>query len=173
MSAVMGLIPEDQMDALLQSEVDAFFKEEQLMGLKQEMVTTPNPGFKPGEGGYYNKRYIETDMLVFKMKMTPFRQTVWNMIHEFIAPKITAVFDDVKSQTRQELDTWIVESVTPQAKEGHKINFNQIAVGMSSHMFANTMRIANEMSVNNLKSAMNTMGVSADVINRVPLWTAP
>ena len=112
-------------------------------------------------------------MLVFKMKMTPFRQTVWNMIHEFIAPKITAVFDDVKSQTRQELDTWIVESVTPQAKEGHKINFNQIAVGMSSHMFANTMRIANEMSVNNLKSAMNTMGVSADVINRVPLWTAP
>lgn len=171
LAACMDLIPREKVDELIDAEVQAFFTTEQLLTVQTTKVEVANPRYDNSKyGGYDNSRMVTRECLAFGSKMTPFRQLVWTVLHEYVYPIVKASLDEENSAAKIELDKFMIETATPQLNEGYKSLFSHLAVGMSAYMVNKAMQDAVTMSHFNLTSALAAVGMN---INNLPPAVQP
>ena len=175
--AYVDLVPKEQLDALLNKEIEAFFSSELIMTVEQTKIEIKNPSYDSLRGsGYSNERFLTRNCLALGSKMTPFRQLVWSTLYDHIKPKIEKVFEDDKSKANTELDKWFAETVVPESQTVSKQLFTQLASAMSATMFHRTMYSAISTSHSNLLNSLSQAGLNPDVISRIsttPVITNP
>lgn len=166
--AYVDLVPKEQLDALLNKEIEAFFSSEQVLTVEETKIQIDNPNYSSSKGNAYsNERYLNKSCIVFGSKMTPFRQLVWSTLYNYIKPKIQTVFDDDKSKANTELDKWFIETVKPQSETVSKELFTQLASSMSATMFHRTMQTSIGVTHTNLLNSLIQTGLSPDLISRI------
>lgn len=162
LSTLVGLIPDDQLEKLVEAEIQAFFYTEQLLVVEPTKVRVKNHHYNPRDS--YSKSDIEVQALAFGSKMTPFRQLVWTVLHEYLQPKVNAVIVASESEAKAELDKWFQEQTTPQIGATYKTLFQNPTTAMSSNMMTRAFQHAATSSTEQLREAFRRVGMNAAAV---------
>lgn len=160
----IDLIPEEQLQTYIDSEVKAFFDTEQVLALDRKNVSVTN-------GGYYRATDKDEFCLNITAKMTPFRQLVWSCVHEHIRPKLETMLKDEHNSVTKELSKW-TEDVKPKVVNDVGSMLSSLAVSMSNAMWEKTLYSANKNAHEQLKLSLNSIGVNTNNIGApyAPVW---
>lgn len=175
LAAYVDMIPKEQLDALIYSEVDAWFNTPQLTTIEQTRITVANPAYDPKASSAYSagNKTLTRDCLVFGSKMTPFRHMVWTTLHEHFKPVFNGIVNDSEEKLSGDLREWLKTSAADSINSTGKALFTSLAMGMSATMLNAAMQQAITSSHFSLTAALNAAGVRSDVANNLPTANPP
>lgn len=162
MAAFMNLIPAEQLDAMIDAEVKAFFETEQLLVVQETQVEMANPRYNPMEFDRWGaeKPTVKIPALAFGSKMTPFRQLVWSVMHQHLKPLVEDYLDHENSVATKELDKWFNEHAKPDLKQGYRSMFSDLAVGMQAAQLRNTISMSMTQARNEMRANLAAAGIN-------------
>lgn len=163
------LVPQDQLDALIAEEVNAFFHHEALLTVSQTTVELKNPRYDPARyQGYGNEKTFQQAAFVFGSQMTPFRQLAWSLLHEHLSTKLNAALNDSRSEVRKTTDSWINLTGTPEIVGNTRLHMETIANAMSAAMLSSTLSRASSLAHENMRMSLSAAGMDISLIPEVP-----
>lgn len=166
---IAGLIPDDALDSMLEAEIKEFFHTQQLLTVTETKVTVDNPQYDhKRSSGYGNQPQLERSALVFGSKMTPFRQLVWSEVHQWLSPKVKKILDSEHNFAVTELNQWLSDKVTPTVQVTYRTMFSHLATNMAGVMFNRMMVDAVNLSHENMKMSLNSVGVQTHQMPVIP-----
>ena len=164
LGAFTDLMPPAELDALVESEVKAFFHTERLLTVETTKVELKNPQYEPAKGwGYGNEPTVKRECLAFGSQMSPFRQLVWSELHQHLQPKLKEAFNDHTAKVSVELNKWVADIAKPAVGEVNSGMFSQIATGMSAAMLHGVLVNAASTAHLNLTTALSKVGYQNDI----------
>lgn len=98
-AAVMDLIPEEQLDKLIQTEIEAFFKPD------ADFI------FESKQTGYGNK-------MVAQVPVSPFRVIVWDQLRAIVSPMLEKALVARQEHLKDMLEDHFKQKVSPDFNEG-------------------------------------------------------
>jgi hypothetical protein len=173
LSMFMGLIPQEKIDELVAKEIRVFFETEVMLTVKETTVVVDNPDYNTTTSSYRSERKLTKDAIVFGSNMTPFRQLVWSVVHEYLKPKIKEMISDVSEEAGKELQNQLIEQFKPQVGETFKAIFTQTATSMSAGLFYRQMQYSLQTSHSNMVAALSVVGVPVSNIPNTPFISSP
>lgn len=169
LSQFADLIPPEQMEALINAEIKAFFETPQLLTVQSTKVEIDNPSYEPGKGhGWNNERKIQRECLAFGSHMTPFRQMVWTCLHDHLSPILRSELEKSESSIRKELDSWVTMDATPDLNSACRVQMSQLANTMAATMLSGVLKSAAQTAHYNMKMSLQAMGHDVSSLPDVP-----
>ena len=118
------LIPDDQFQALVQREIQAYFDE----ATEVNWVTE-----RSDNRGYFSNN----DLLKIKLKMTPFRFQVWSEIRKLMDSKIEMLFNtELSATTTQVCDNYGNQTMEAYLSDRMEKMLQKLAPKMAEQMFS-------------------------------------
>lgn len=164
----MELFPKEQLEKAIDSEITAFF-ELDVAPFTKTTVKVDNPNYRNS----WDSRTIDIPAMTSVMKITPFRQLVWEAMHDHMRPVVDEVVADRKSQFGKAFADYIGQSIKPAVENTLNANMHTLGAAMASSIMNASMNASVDASHQTLQQAMRMLNVPPETINGIPKFEPP
>lgn len=124
----MDLIPDEELTKLVESEIHAFFHNEEMLEME-----------------FIRERYRSPD--TFKVRTTPFRVIVWTEVEKLLRDKLKEIFNQESFASSVGYDEFgIADPASAVLSEHLEQNLEKLVIKMAASMFKGMFAVANEQN---------------------------
>lgn len=144
-AAAMDLIPEEQLDKLIQSEIEAFF--------------TPDANFifESKQTGYGNTK------MVAQVPVSPFRVIVWDQLRAIVSPMLEKALVARQEHLKDMLEDYFKQKVSPDFNEGFDKALDLMAQRHLKLQVAESMQFALINLRSSIQQEFNRLNIPANL----------
>lgn len=172
----LGLIPEHDLEKMIEAEVKEFFENKENQIFKVGNVVMKKKDAEAA-GAIFRERDswprtdnpdVDAKVLQSVCPMGPFRLLVWSTLRDHLKVKFINILTDVNKGLGKELDNWLLTEATEGLKESHTLNFNALSMKMSNFALHSTMKAAAASAIQTVAMCMPS-DVMNNLLNKPPM----
>lgn len=173
----LGLIPEQDLEKMIEAEVKEFFENKENQIFKVGNVVMKKKDAEAA-GAIFRERDswprtdnpdVDAKVLQSVCPMGPFRLLVWSTLRDHLKVKFINILTDVNKGLGKELDNWLLTEATEGLKDSHSLNFNALSMKMSNFALHNTMKAAATSAVHTVAMCMPANEEKNKLLSNAPL----